>query len=60
MLYMLYYSHINAAAFVSWAPGCCAGEATLIEGCVIAAKAAKFCIFIGGNKPAAATAVASG
>lgn len=33
--------------------------AAVNDGCVIAARAAKFWIFIGGNKPAAATAADS-
>lgn len=50
------YLHNNAAAFVNWALGCCVAA---VNGCVIAAKAARFWIFIGGNKPAAATAADS-
>lgn len=50
------YLHSNAAAFVSWALGC--WVAAVIVGCVIAAKAAKFCIFMGGKRLAAAAAAA--
>lgn len=51
-----FYLQSNAAAFVNWALGWCvaAAAAALIDGWVIAAKAAKFWIFIEGNKPATA------
>lgn len=51
-----FYLQIKAAAFESWALGWC--TAAVIEGCVMAAKAARFCIFIGGMRPA--TAAVSG
>lgn len=49
------YLHNSVAAFVSGALGC-AVVAAGIDGWVIAAKAAKLCMFIGGRSPAAAAA----
>lgn len=49
------YLHNNVAAFVNGAFGCVVVAAG-IDGWVIAANAAKLCIFIGGNRPAAAAA----
>lgn len=54
-LFKYVYLQSNAAAFVNWALGCCVvAAAAWIDGWVIAANAAKFCIFIGGNRPATA------
>lgn len=58
---MFLYLHKSAAAFVNWALGwcwCCCVTACS-DGCVIAASAAKFWIFIGGKRPAAAAAADS-
>lgn len=49
------YSHNRAAALLSWAAGC---DTACSEGCVIAASAARFCMFIWGSRPAAAAAAA--
>lgn len=50
-----YYLHNKAAVFVNWAlPGLVAAFVNV--GCVMAAKAARFCTVIGGSRPAAAAA----
>lgn len=47
--------NLHSKAFVRGVFGC-AAVAVGIDGCVIAAKAAKLCMFIGGRSPAAAAA----
>lgn len=47
--------NLHSKAFVR-GPFDCAAVAVGIDGCVIAASAAKLCMFIGGRSPAAAAA----
>lgn len=55
--YSKLYLHNKAAAFVSWALGWL--TAACSEGVVMAANAARFWMFIGGRRPAAAAAADS-